>query len=149
MSSSTHDNAFAFQTKVHLFASPSRHITLNSALQKALSISTMPARRQRDQFHLIHWCNNEVTIDDEGENQKKTNLANKQATHQTSLFPMTDRKSTILNSFLTRLTYQISHFGKTQPSVDLVFKSSLMNWECLCIFQNSTTKYCRRSQKIL
>ena len=34
--SSTHDNAFAFQTKVHLFASPSRHITLNSALQRAL-----------------------------------------------------------------------------------------------------------------
>ena len=34
--SSTHDNAFAFQTKVHLFASPSRQITLNSALQRAL-----------------------------------------------------------------------------------------------------------------
>ena len=33
--SSTHDNAFAFQTKVHLFASPSRQTTLNSALQRA------------------------------------------------------------------------------------------------------------------
>jgi len=32
----THDNAFAFQTKVHLFAPPSRQITLNSALQRAL-----------------------------------------------------------------------------------------------------------------
>jgi len=37
--------------------------------------------------------------------------------------------------------------AKTQPSVDLVFKSSLMNWECLCIFQHSMTKYCRRSQR--
>ena len=79
--------------------------------------------------------------------KKTTNLANKQATHQTSLFPTTDRKSTILNSFLIRPTYQISHFGKTQPSADLVFKSSFMNWECLCIFQHSTTKYCRRSQR--
>ena len=78
---------------------------------------------------------------------KKTNLANKQATHQTSLFPMTDRKSTILNSFLIRPTYQISHFGKTQPSVDLVFKSSLMNWDCFCIFQDCTTKLCRRESK--
>jgi len=34
--SSTHDDAFAFQTKVHLFVSPGRHITLNSALQRAL-----------------------------------------------------------------------------------------------------------------
>ena len=33
--SSTHDNAFAFQTKVHLFVSPSRQTTLNSALQRA------------------------------------------------------------------------------------------------------------------
>ncbi len=33
--SSTHDNAFASQTKVHLFALPSRQITLNSALQRA------------------------------------------------------------------------------------------------------------------
>ena len=87
----------------------------------------MPARQLRDQFHLIHRRNNDVTIDDEGEIQNKTNLANKQATHQTSLFPTTDRKSTILNSFLIRPTYQISHFGKTQPSVDLVFKSSHMN----------------------
>ena len=30
----THDNAFAFQ-KVHLFVSPSRQTTLNSALQRA------------------------------------------------------------------------------------------------------------------
>ena len=30
----THDNAFAFQ-KAHLFVSPSRHTTLNSALQRA------------------------------------------------------------------------------------------------------------------
>jgi hypothetical protein len=87
----------------------------------------MPARQLGDQFHLIHRRNNNVTIDDEGETQKKTNLANKQATHQTSLFPMTDRKSTILNPFLIRPTYQVSHFGKTQPSVDLVFKSSHMN----------------------
>jgi len=35
--SSTHDNAFAFQTKVHLFVSPSRQTTLNSALQRALN----------------------------------------------------------------------------------------------------------------
>ena len=28
-----------------------------------------------------------------------------------------------------------------------MFKPSLMNWECLCIFQHSTTKYCRRSQR--
>ena len=34
--SSPHDNAFAFQTKVHLFAPPSRQVTLNSALQRAL-----------------------------------------------------------------------------------------------------------------
>lgn len=107
----------------------------------------MPARQLRDQFHLIHWRNNAVTIDDEGDIKKKTNLANKQATHQTSLFPMTDRKTTILNSFLIRPTYQISHFGKTQPSVDLVFKSSLMNWDCLCIFQNCMTKLCRRESK--
>ena len=33
---STHDNAFAFQTKAHLFASPSRQLKLNSALQRAL-----------------------------------------------------------------------------------------------------------------
>jgi hypothetical protein len=33
--SSAHDNAFAFQTKVHLFVSPSRQTTLNSALQRA------------------------------------------------------------------------------------------------------------------
>ena len=33
--SSPHDYAFAFQTKVHLFASPSRQTTLNSALQRA------------------------------------------------------------------------------------------------------------------
>jgi len=57
------------------------------------------------------------------------------------------QKTTILNSFLTRPTYQISHFGKTQPSVDLVFKSSLMNWDCLCIFQDCTTKLCRRESK--
>ncbi len=31
----THDNAFAFK-RVHLFASPSRQTTLNSALQRAL-----------------------------------------------------------------------------------------------------------------
>jgi len=34
--SSTHDNVFAFQTNAHLFAPPSRQITLNSALQTAL-----------------------------------------------------------------------------------------------------------------
>ena len=34
--SSTHDNAFALQITVHLFAPPNRHITLNSALQRAL-----------------------------------------------------------------------------------------------------------------
>ena len=33
--SSTHDNAFAFQTKTHLFAPPSHQITLNSALRRA------------------------------------------------------------------------------------------------------------------
>ena len=33
--SSTHDNAFAFKT-AHLFVSPSRQTTLNSALQRAL-----------------------------------------------------------------------------------------------------------------
>ncbi len=72
--SSAHDNVFAFQAKVHLFTSPSRHITLNSALQRALkSISTMPARQLRDQSHLIHRRNNAVTIDDEGENPKKKN----------------------------------------------------------------------------
>ena len=37
--SSAHDNAFASQTKDHLFASPSRHITLNSALQRAFKHS--------------------------------------------------------------------------------------------------------------
>jgi hypothetical protein len=36
----------------------------------------MPARQLRDQFHLIHRRNNDVTIDDEGEfQQKQTNLA--------------------------------------------------------------------------
>ena len=147
MSSSTHDNAFAFQTKVHLFVSPSRQTTLNSALQRALkhfnnacsttrgSISSDPLTKQWRHYRRRRW------------NSNKTNLANKQATHQTSLFPTTDRKSTILNSFLIRPTYQISHFGKTQPSVDLVFKSSYMNWECIRIFQNCTTKYCRRSQR--
>ena len=34
----------------------------------------MPARQQRDQFHPIHRCNNEVTVDDEGENKKKTQM---------------------------------------------------------------------------
>jgi len=149
-----------FKQKVHLFASPKLvtiicelvvwvQQTLNSALQRALkhfnnacsttkgSISSDPLTQQCCHYRRRRW------------KPKKTNLANKQATHQTSLLPMTDRKSTILNSFLTRLTYQISHFGKTQPSVDLVFKSSLMNWECLCIFQDCMTKYCRRSQKIL
>ena len=95
----------------------------------------MPARQLRDRFHLIHWRNNAVTIDDEGEIQKKTNLANKQATHQTSLFPTTDRKARSWILSWSVPTYQISLFGKTQPFVDLVFKSSLMNWECLCIFQ--------------
>ena len=151
MSSFTHDNAFAFQTKVHLFVSPSRQTNTKFCTSESFwSISTMPARQLRDQLHLIHWRNNAVTVDDKGENQKTTNLANKQATHQTSLFPMTDRKTTILNSFLIRPTYQISHFGKTQPSVDLVFKPSFMNWECLCIFQKiAWQSFVAVSQKIL
>jgi hypothetical protein len=82
----------------------------------------MPARRLGDQK-----ITQFETLLGSPRNPKTTNLANKQATYQTSLFPMTDRKSTILNSFLTRLNQQISHFGETQPSVDLVFKSSLMN----------------------
>ena len=79
--------------------------------------------------------------------KKKPNLANKQATHQTSLFPTTDRKKHDLEFFLDPSHLQISHFGKTQLSVDLVFKSSHMNWECIRIFQNCMTKYCRRSQR--
>ena len=105
----------------------------------------MPARQLGDQFHLIHWRRWRHYRRQRWTH--KTNLANKQATHQTSLFPTTDRKSTILNSFLTRLTQQISHFGETQPSVDLVFKSSLMNWECLCIFQDCMTKLCHCESK--
>jgi len=138
-----------FKTKVHLFVSPRRPTTLNSALQRAFkhsnnacsttkgSISSDPLTQQCCHYQRRRW------------NSKKTNLANKQATHQTSLFPMTDRKSTILNSFLIRPTYQISHFGKTQPSVDLVFKSSHMNWECIRIFQDCMTKLCHCESKIL
>jgi len=106
----------------------------------------MPARQLRDQFHLIHWRNNDVTIDDEGEIQK--NQFSKQTGYTLNISISDDgQKTTILNSFLIRPTYQISHFGKTQPSVDLVFKSSLMNWDCLCIFQNCMTKLCRRESK--
>ncbi len=60
---------------------------------------------------------------------------------------MTDRKprSWIL-SWSVPLTRSLIS-AKTQPSVDLVFKSSLMNWDCLCIFQNCMTKLCRRESK--
>jgi hypothetical protein len=149
MSSSTHDNAFAFQTKVHLFVSPSRQTTLNSALQRASKHFNNACSTTKGSISI--WSI-DVTIKLRSTtkwNSKKTNLANKQATHQTSLFPMTDRKSTILNSFLIRPTYQISHFGKTQPSVDLVFKSSHMNWERIRIFQDCMTKLCHCESKIL
>jgi hypothetical protein len=106
MSSSTHDNAFAFQTKVHLFVSPSRQTTLNSALQRALKHFNNACSTTRGSIFI--WSVN----DDKGETPNTTNLANKQATHQTSLFPTTDRKSTILNSFLIRPTFQFSHLGK-------------------------------------
>ena len=72
----------------------------------------MPARQLGDQFQSDPLSDNHVTIDDEGETQKKNNLANKQATHQTSLFPMTDRKTTILNSFLIRPTTNHPEMGK-------------------------------------
>ena len=124
MSSFTHDNAFAFQTKVHLFASHSRHITLNSALQRAFK-AFQQCLLDNKGINFI-WSIDAIMLSlstTKWNSKKRTNLANKQATYQTSLFPMTDRKSTILNSFLIRPTYQISHFGKTQLSVDLVFKT--------------------------
>ena len=113
MSSFTHDNAFAFQTKVHLFVSPSRQTNTKFCTSESFwSITTMPARRQGDQFRSDPSTQQCCHGRRRSEIQKRTNLANKQATYQTSLFPMTDRKSTILNSFLIRPTYQISHFGK-------------------------------------
>ena len=123
MSSFTHDNAFAFQTKVHLFASPSRQLTLNSALQRALkhynnacsttkgSISTWPIDAPILSDRRRRW------------NSKK-NQFSKQTGYTLNISISDDgQKTTILNSFLARLTYQISHLGKTQPSVDLVFKT--------------------------
>jgi len=139
-----------FKQKVHLFAPPSRQITLNSALQRALKHFNNACSTTRwpkiAQFKLFLGS---AKKPQKQQKKRETNLANKQATHQTSLFPTTDRKSTILNSFLIRPTYQISHFGKTQPSVDLVFKSSHMNWECIRIFQDCMTKLCHCESKIL
>ena len=90
----------------------------------------MPARQLRDQLHLIHRRNNAVTIDDKV--KLKKNQFSKQTGYTLNISISDDgQKTTILNSFLIRPTirptYQISIFGKTQPSVDLVFKSSLMN----------------------
>ena len=106
-------NAFAFQTKVHLFVSPSRQTTLNSALQRALKHFNNACSTTRGSILSDPLTTTMTSISTtKVKNKKQTNLANKQATHQTSLFPTTDRKSTILNSFLIRPTYQISHYGK-------------------------------------
>jgi hypothetical protein len=136
--------------RVHLFESPSRQTTLNSALQRASKHSNNACSTTRGSISsdplttiMTSLPTTKVKL------KKKTNLANKQATHQTSLFPTTDRKSTILNSFLIRPTHQISHYGKTQPSVDLMFKSSHMNWERIRIFQDCMTKLCHCESKIL
>jgi len=131
----------------------------------------MPARQLRDQFHLIHWRNNAVTIDDEvkfKKNQfsKQTGYTSNisisydgQKNHDLEFFldPSHNKPSRagkdIVTSVFRRCKFDPSpltrslKLAKTQPSVDLVFKSSLMNWECLCIFQHSMTKYCRRSQR--
>ena len=131
----------------------------------------MPARQLGDQFHLVHWRNNAVTIDDEvkfKKNQfsKQTGYTSNisisddgQKNHDLEFFldPSHNKPSRagkdIVTSVFRRCTLDPSPLtrslilAKTQPSVDLVFKSSLMNWECLCIFQHSMTKYCRRSQR--
>ena len=71
----------------------------------------MPARQLRDQFFI--WST-DVTIRLRSTTKVKikTNLANKQATHQTSLFPMTDRKARSWILSWSVPTYQISHIGK-------------------------------------
>ena len=110
-----------------MFVSPSRQITLNSALQRAFkAFQQCLLDNQGINSNLIHRRNNAVTVDDEVKFKK--NQFSKQTGYTLNISISDDgQKTTISNSFLIRPTYQISHFGKTQPSVDLVFKSSLMN----------------------
>jgi hypothetical protein len=119
----------------------------------------MPARQQGDQLHLIHWRNNAVTIDDEVK-FKNTQFSKQtgytpnisipydgQKNHDLEFFrdPSHNKPSRagkdIVTSVFRRCKLDPSPLtrslilAKTQPSVDLVFKPSLMNWECLCIFR--------------
>ncbi len=106
--SSTHDNAFAFQTKAHLFASPSHQLTLNSALQRALkhfnnACSTTRGSISSDPVDVTITSRSTTKV----KNKKGDQFSKQNRLHiKTSLFPMTDRKSTILNSFLIRPTYR-------------------------------------------
>ncbi len=89
--SSTHDNTFAFANKSPFVCiTQSSHNTKFCTSESFWSISTMPARQQRDQFHLIHWRNNYVTIDDEGENQKKHDNQFSKQTGYTSNISISD-----------------------------------------------------------
>ncbi len=72
-------------------------------------------------------------------------FSNKSCITDISIFA-TDRKNN-LELFLAPPQPAILIMTKTQPSVDLVFKPSYMNWERIRIFQDCMTKYCRGSHR--
>ena len=127
----------------------------------------MPARQPGDQFHLTHWCNDDVTIDDEGETQKKTNLANRpHVKHLYFRWRIEKPRSWILSWSVPQQTmgeiywnwfFTVVNFS-IRPDTRLIrLQNTVICRSCVQIqshelrislhFQPSMTKYCRRSQR--